>query len=116
MSVNGRGEPGINIENVRELVCASHEAALAADPSVNAIIFPLEVLWAVLRDERTQLACGWDPDTGALADPSKVEGFLPTIMPACEWIAGDELEKAWARARALGPAPHKHTEPPRPAG
>lgn len=102
MSPNGPGEIGINLHNVRELVCGQHESALATDPSVNSIIFPLEVLWAVLRDERCMLACGWDPDTGELADPSAVESFLPTIAPACEWIAPDELARAWARARALG--------------
>lgn len=105
MSVNGQGEIGINIDNVRELVCPSHEGALAADRSVSPIIFPLEVLWAVLRDERTQLACGWDPDTGELADPARVQEFLPRIAPACEWIAPAELEKAWGRAKALG---HEH--------
>jgi len=112
---NGPGEVGINVSNVRMLVCPEHEVRLAEDVSVNSIIFPLEVLQAVLRDERTWLACGWDHDTGEKADVGKVTEFLPKIAPACEWIAPGALHAAWQRAGVLGPAPHRHHEPPRPS-
>ena len=87
-------EPGINIRNVRLLVCRKHESALAQDPSVNAILFPIEVLNAVLADERCQIATEGKVEN--------VSGFIERIAPACEWIGHDAATLAWRRARALG--------------
>jgi hypothetical protein len=113
--LNGSGETAVDVPHLRTLVCPDHERALGEDPSVNAAIFPIEVLNATMRDERTWLALGWDKD-GHKAEPDldKMAAWLAKVAPACEWIAPGALNTAWQRAKVLGPAPHRNHQPPAP--
>lgn len=86
--------PGIDIGDVRNLVCARHEAAIAADLSVNSIAFPIKVLEAALADPRCHEAAPTIEEVGA---------FLRSVAPVCEWITAEAAEHAWVAARLLGP-------------
>lgn len=96
----GAEGPLLDVGDVRNLVCQRHEWALAADPTVNSIAFPLEILQAFLADKRTTDHChaGTPEEDITLAGP-----FLRTIAPACEWVAPDAVTAAWEKARQLGP-------------
>jgi hypothetical protein len=89
----------LDVGDVRILVCQRHEWALAADPSVNSIAFPLEILQAFMADPRTTEHChaGTPEEDITLAGP-----FLRSIAPACEWISPELVEVAWQKARELG--------------
>ena len=91
--------PMLDVGSVRNLVCARHERALALDPTVNSIAFPMEILQAFLADPRTAEHChaGTPEEDIALAGP-----FLRSIGPACEWITAELVEAAWGQARELG--------------
>jgi hypothetical protein len=90
--------PMLDMGDVRNLVCQRHEWALAADPGVNSIAFPLEILQAAMADERTIAASR----AGEPGDIERAATFLRSVAPVCEWLPGDKVETAWQKARELG--------------
>lgn len=92
--MTGPREPQIDIGSVRNLVCRRHEAALAADPTVNSIAFPIKVFEAAVADERTIVACQ--------GETARIGPFLQSIAPVCEWISTEKVQWAWSEAQRLG--------------
>lgn len=102
--------PVLDIGDVRNLVCRQHEAALAADPSVNSIAFPLEILQAAMADPRTIAAARAGED----GDIERAALFLRSVAPVCEWLPVGEVDAAWRKARELGPRSLGMTIRPKP--
>lgn len=91
-------EPTLDIGDVRNLVCRRHATALARDPGVNSIAFPIEILKAAMADPRTMQAAR----AGESGDIERASAFLRSVAPVCEWLPAASVENAWAEARKLG--------------
>lgn len=72
--------------------CSTHHRMVMLDPARRFGMACQRLFDYAVRDRRIQLMCGYNPETGARADPSKLTAVLREKSPLCCYLGRQVLE------------------------
>lgn len=96
---NTLGIPDYGIEvDSQSIWCATHRRVLRVDPSRRFDLACVRLFDYAVRDPRVLIAAGYNRETGARADPSKLTDIIRAHSPLCCFLPGDIFQKVLREA------------------
>lgn len=93
----GIGQHGIEVD-AQSVWCQKHKAVVFLDPNRRFDLASVRLFDYAVRDDRIKMACGWDPITGARADPAKLTAAIKDRSPLCCFVGDAILGRVYREA------------------
>lgn len=83
---------GIEVDS-QSIWCEAHRRVLRIDPNRRFDLACVRLFDHAVRDPRVQMAAGYNPQSGARADPAKLTGIIQAHSPLCCFLPGAVFDK-----------------------
>ena len=91
---NTLGIPDLGIEvDSQSIWCHRHRQVLRVDPKRRFDLACVRLFDFAVRDRRVMLEAGYNPETGARADPAKLTEIIRAHSPLCCFLPGSIFER-----------------------
>ena len=88
---------GIEVDS-QSIWCSMHRGVLRVDPSRRFDLACVRLFDYAVRDRRVILEAGWNPATGARADPAKLTDIIRAHSPLCCFLPGEIFQRVLREA------------------
>lgn len=82
--------------------CEKHWAVVRDDRSINGLLAAVLLMEYLLEDDAFMRRCGYDPQTGAKAQPERINAEMAKIGPICCYLGEERMQQLYRQARAEG--------------